>query len=353
MKAKYITSLFVLIVASLLLTACSGAIPTNSFPGVSADGDVAYLASAGEISAIRLADGVLDWKYPAEKAEAGKFYYAPPVLAGDQLLVGDYASKLTALDPKVGTQQWAYDQAGRWVGSPLVIGEIIVAPNANRTVYGFDLTGTLKWKFGASEAFWAQPVSDGTLAFVAGMDHFVYALRPQDGSLTWKTDLEGAMAYPAAVGEGMIYQGTIASELVALDSATGKIAWRFKTDNSIWMQPVFREGVVYVGDIQGNVYAIDAASGAQKWKTSLEKEPLMGTPAVLDNGLVFSSETGNIILVDYNGVKQWNRTVDGSKLYSGVVLAGDTLLVGAAKGKISLAAFDLNGNQKWTYPPQK
>ena len=77
----------------------------------------------------------------------------------------------------------------------------------------------------------------------------------------------------------------------------------------------------------------------------------MGNPAVLENGLVFSSETGNIILVDYNGVRQWNRTIDG-KLYSGVVLSGETLLVGVTKGKIALVAFDLNGNQKWVYPPQ-
>lgn len=352
MKAKHISLLFVLVVASLLLTACSGAIPTNSIPGVSATDDVAYLANAGEISAIRLADGVLDWKYPAEKAEAGKFYYAPPIVAGDYLLAGDYASTLHALDPKVGAQQWVYDQAGRWVASPLVVGEVIVAPNANRTVYGFDLNGTLQWKFGASEAFWAQPASDGELAFVAGMDHFLYAIQPQNGKLAWKTDLEGAMAYPPAVGDGIVYQATIASELVALDSASGKIAWRFKADSAIWMQPVLREGVVYVGDIMGNVYAVDAATGSQKWKLPLEKEPLMGTPAVLENGMVFSSETGNIILVDYNGVKQWNRTIEG-KLYSGVVLAGDTLLVGVTKGKITLAAFDLNGNQKWSYPPQK
>ncbi|HWQ04933.1 MAG TPA: PQQ-binding-like beta-propeller repeat protein [Longilinea sp.] len=352
MKAKYTFTIMVLAIAAVLLTACGGAIPSNSFPGVSAVDDVVYLANAGEIYAIRLADGVLDWQYPAEKAEAGRAYFAPPVMAGDRLLAGDYLNTLHALDPKTGTQQWTYSLAKRWVASPMVVGDVIIAPNADKSVYGFNLDGTLLWKFGSTEVFWAQPTSDGKLAFVAGMDHFLYAIMPQDGSLVWKTDLGSAMAYPAAVGDGKLYQTTIANELVALNAETGEILWRFKTDDAVWMQPLLREGVLYMGDVKGNVYAVDAASGTQKWKQALGDEPLFGTPAMLENGMVFSSETGNIILVDYNGTKQWNRTIEG-KLYSGVVLAGDTMLVGVTKGKITLVAFDLSGNQKWSYPPQK
>lgn len=351
MKAKYISTIFVLVILAMLLTACSGAIPTNSIPGVSAAGDNAYLANGGEVFAIRLADGGLDWKYPAEKAEAGRFYYAPPVMAGDRLLAGDYLNSMHALDANTGFQQWTYTMAGRWVASPLVVNDVIVAPNGDRSVYGFDLDGSLLWKFGSTEAFWAQPASDGELAFVAGMDHILYAIDPTNGNLVWKQDLEGAMAYPPAVGEGKVYQATIASELIALNAANGAIEWRFKADSAIWMQPVLRDGVIYLGDILGNVYAVDEATGTQKWKLAIEKEPLMGTPAMLESGLVFSSETGNIILVDYNGTKQWNRTIDG-KLYSGVVLSGETLLVGVTKGKVTLVAFDLNGNQKWVYPPQ-
>lgn len=352
MKAKHTLLIFVLVTAALLLTACGGAIPSNSFPGVSASSDTAYLANAGQVYAIRLADGGLDWKYPAEKAESGRFYYAAPVLVGDRLLAGDYLTTLHGLDPSTGTQQWAFDQAGRWVASPLQVGEVLVAPNANKTVYGFDLSGKQLWKFGSTDAFWAQPASDGKLAFVAGMDHFLYAIEPQDGSLKWKDDLGAAMVYPAAVGDGVLYQATIANELIALKADTGEILWRFKTENAVWMTPVLREGVIYMGDVKGIVYAVDTATGAQKWKQPLVNEVLVGTPALLENSLVFSSETGNIISVDFNGTQQWTRTVEG-KLYSGVVLAGDTMLVGVTKGKIALVAFDLNGNQKWSYPPQE
>jgi outer membrane protein assembly factor BamB len=352
MKAKYTFTILMLVIAAMLLTACGGAIPSNSFPGVTAVDDVVYLANAGEIYAIRLADGVLDWQYPAEKAEAGRTYYAPPVMAGERLLAGDYLSTLHALDPKTGTQQWSYALAKRWVASPLVVDNVIVAPNADKSLYGFNLDGTLLWKFGSTEVFWAQPASDGKIAYVAGMDHFLYAISPQNGSLVWKTDLGSAMAYPAAVGEGILYQTTIANELVAVKADTGEILWRFKTDEAVWMKPLLRGGVLYMGDVKGNVYAVDAVAGSQKWKQNLGNEPLIGTPAMLENGMVFSSETGNIILVDYNGTKQWNRTIEG-KLYSGVVLAGDTMLVGVTKGKVTLVAFDLNGNQKWSYPPQK
>lgn len=352
MKAKYTLTIFVLLVAAMLLTACGGAIPSNSFPGVTAIDDVAYLSNAGMVYAIRLADGVLDWQYPAEKAESGKYYYAAPVLAGDRLLVGDYSTTLHGLDPKIGTQQWAFTQAGRWIASPLVVGDVIVAPNVDKNVYGFDLKGDQLWKFGASGALWSQPSSDGKTAFIAGMDHFLYAINPQDGSLVWKTDLGGAMVYPAAVENGILYQATIANELIAVKAETGEILWRFATDGAVWMQPVIRQGVIYMGDVKGTVYAVDQATGVQKWKQTLENEALVGTPAVLENGIVFSSETGNVIAVDFKGTQQWTRPIQG-KLYSGVVLAGDTMLVGVTRGKVSLVAFDLNGNQKWSYPPQE
>lgn len=352
MKAKYTLSILMLVIAAMLLTACSGAGITNSFPGVSAGSDVAYLANGGQLFAIRLADGVLDWQYPAEKAESGRVYYSAPTLAGDRLWSGDYKDSLHGLDPKTGLQQWAFDQGGRWVASPLQVGDVMIAPNADKNVYGFDLNGTLKWKFGSSQAFWAQPATDGTLAFVPGMDHFLYAIQPKDGSLVWKVDLGSAMTYPPVVSEGMLYQPTIANEVVALNAETGKVVWRFSTADAVWMTPVLREGILYMGDVAGNVYAVDAASGTQQWKQPLEGEALVGTPAMLETGIVFSSETGNIILVDFNGTKQWNRTIEG-KLYSGVVLAGDTMLVGVTKGKVTLVAYDLTGNLKWSYPPQK
>lgn len=352
MKAKYTLTILMLVIAAMLLTACGGAVPSNSFPGVSAAGDVVFLANAGEVDAIRIADGVLDWKYPAEKAEAGRYYFAAPIMVGDFLLFGDYKDSLHGLDARSGSQQWVYDQAERWVASPLVVGEVVVAPNANKNVYGFDRTGKLLWKFGSNEDFWAQPASDGKLAYVAGMDHFLYAIDPLNGDMVWKSDLGGAMAYPAVVGEDVLYQTTIANELIAVNLTDGSIVWRYQTENAVWMQPVLRQGVLYLGDVKGNVYAVDATKGTLNWKTPLENEVLIGTPAMLENGVMFSSETGNMILVDYNGVRQWHRTVEG-KLYSGVVLANDTLLVGVTRGKQTLVAYDLNGNLKWSYPPQK
>jgi outer membrane protein assembly factor BamB len=352
MKAKYPVLIMVLLIAAMLLTACAGgAYSTDaSYPGVSVGDDVVYLASGGQLAAIRLADGVLDWNYPAEKAESGIFYYAAPVMAGTRLLAGDYKNTLHGIDPKTGLQQWTYDQGGRWTASPVVVGDVVVAPNVDKNVYGFDLNGTLLWKFKSTDVFWAQPATDGELVYVGGMDHTLYAINPSDGSLVWKTDMNGAMVYPAAVGDGVIYQTTIANQLIAVDAKTGEITWQFTTDDAVWMTPVLQEGVLYLGDVKGNVYAVDAATGIQSWKQSVGDEALYGTPALLENGVIYSSEAGNIILVDFNGVKQWNRTIDGS-LYSGVVLAGDTLLVGVTKGKITLVAYDLNGNLKWSYPP--
>ena len=63
MKPKYILFVLVAALAAVLLSGCTGrAGLTNSWPGLTSDGETAYLASGQYLYAIRLSDGREIWR---------------------------------------------------------------------------------------------------------------------------------------------------------------------------------------------------------------------------------------------------------------------------------------------------
>ena len=64
----------------------------------------------------------------------------------------------------------------------------------------------------------------------------------------------------------MVYVGTGAGDLLALDLESGKPRWKYSTGELIGeSSPAISGGVVYIGDLGGSVHAVNAADGMRKW----------------------------------------------------------------------------------------
>ena len=88
------------------------------------------------------------------------------MLAGEQLIVVDYEKMLTSLDPTDGTENWQFiDAKGKYIDSPLVTDDLIIAPNGDYSLYALDYEGNLVWTFEAEQALWTRPVTDGTTVY--------------------------------------------------------------------------------------------------------------------------------------------------------------------------------------------
>ena len=73
---------------------------------------------------------------------------AEPLIVGEQLILGDYGAKLTSISIRDGVENWQFAGAkGRYIDSPLLVGELLIAPNADNNVYAVDLDGKLVWTF--------------------------------------------------------------------------------------------------------------------------------------------------------------------------------------------------------------
>jgi len=349
-RTRYIT--YAILLGAVLLSACTGSLGSNSWPGVSATQDTVYLAYSTGVFSIRISDGSLVWRYPA-KADNKLQFYASPTLVGNLVIVGDYAGTLSAINAQTGENQWDFTKAtGRWIASVSEVDDTILAPSADENLYALDMQGNLKWTFDQSkQALWAQPVSDGTYVYQGSMDHTLYAINLQNGTEAWKMELNGAIVYKPALQDGILYVATLADDVVAIRTSDHKLLWDFTTNGEVWGSPQVVQNVVYFADLTGTIFAVDAQTGAQKWKVEAGS-PVAGSLAVTPSGIVAATESGDVIFLDFAGTKLYTRNINGT-IYGNMAVGPDQVIVAITGGDNLLTAFDFQGNQIWTFVPPK
>ena len=334
----------------LILTSCTSAITGSSWPGITDDNGTLYVAYSNRVYAIQSSDGSTLWSYPEKPGRT--LFFAAPVLAGDQLIVGDYDNILHSLNPQTGAENWQFQGKNDWIASPLVVGDTILAPNSDYNLYALTFSGQVKWAFQTKGPLWSRPVSDGSLVFQASMDHNLYAIDLQTGQEKWSLALGGAVPYsPTLTDSGTLYLTTLAQKLVAVNPADGTITWEKQYDASLWSEPLAVQDTLYFGDLNGKIYAVSAADGSTIWSKDVG-EPVTGRPTLSGDNILFPTEQGNIIAVSQSGERQWSMNFDGP-LYTGPVLVGDRLAVGIVSKDTFLQMITPTGQNVWSYVPPK
>ncbi len=359
MKLKKIFILSAAVMLFVLLSGCSAsAMRSNSWSGLSADAEKAYLAKGTFVYAISLSNGSMAWRYPAEKADSKEAYFANPVLSEDgQLIIASAGSNhsLSSLNPATGNLNWTFSDAeGVWIASPLVLGDTLYAPNTDGKLYALDLNGSFLWAKHIGGALWAQPVSDGDFLYITSLDHHVYAFDLQKKEVTWNVDLGGAIPGALALdAEGKLYLGSFASAIVSIDSQSQNLAWETPTKGWIWDAPVLDADTLYVGDLDGYFHSINTADGSENWDAFQPDGPVTGSPLVSKDFVVLGTESGTAYAIDNDGKIVWQQNV-GERLYTNPVQSGELLLFAPTgiKIKIALVALDIEGRQVWQFTPE-
>ena len=134
---------------------------------------------------------------------------------------------------------------------------------------------------------------------------------------------------------------------------TSHVLWKTENFANFWSSPAIVDGVVYVGasfvgDIGYNpitwadVYAFKASNGALIWDYQDNSSDNIGTPAVL-NGVVYFSSNHYVGALDAsNGHSLWNNTANGGT--SPTVVNG---ILFDNNGHVVYALNATNGNQIW------
>ncbi len=331
---KRLTVISLILLASVLLSACSTGASSSSWPGLAADKDNAYLANGQFVYAVRLSDGAKVWQYPPDKAATEEFFSDPVLTADGQLLIGSSGrdNALYSLDPASGGPKWAtpFTASDHWVASPLVVGDTVYAPNNNGTLYALKLgTGQLAWSVPVGRSLWGAPTTDGKLIFVTSLDHYLYAVDPRTHKIAWKQDLGGSIpGSPLVAADGAaLYVGSFARKVFAVQTADGAIRWSAELKDWVWNAPTLAGDTVYAADISGNLYSLGAPNGKNAWPEVKPDGPITGSPLALPDGVAVAAESGFVYSFKPDGSTLWPPVNIGGKIYTTPVLAGDRILV--------------------------
>jgi len=365
MKTKHVFVTILAMTAAIFLSGCgANSLMGSSWPGLATDGEVAYLAAGQQVYAVRLSDGREIWRYP-EKADNSLLFIAQPAVAEDGTVIvgsGGNDHRLVALDTSsispsgVPQEKWIFTGAkDRWIGTPLVVGEMVFAPNVDGYLYVLDMQGSVaKQAIEAVELggpIWSQPVADESRVYVSSLDHQVHAVDLQSYEAEWSTsDLGGAAPGSPLLGSnGDLFVGTFNSEIVRLNPANGGISSFVTAENWIWSAPVADGDTIYFGDLDGFFYAVDGASGDILWSIQPDG-PIVGSALVMTDLIVFATESGSVYAVDRDGSIIWSEPV-GGKIYTTPVAGTDRIVVAPTETDFKLVILDTEGNQINTFEP--
>jgi outer membrane protein assembly factor BamB len=360
---------------ALLLTACAGGGGRgSSWPGLAADGQYAYLSDGGQVYGVDLSDGSEVWHYPAKASPPKLVFYATPVVLPDgSILIGSAGtdSCMHKIDPstinaqdKTAAGTCFFDGAkDHWIAAPLVMGDVIYAPNNDGFLYVIDATkGSLLWSLNVDGHLWATPVSDGKTLYLSSLDHNLYAVDIERRAVIWKTNLGGSITGSPALSEDgqTLFVGSFGARVFALNAQTGTVLWDAQTDGWVWGGPAVREGTVYAADLEGQVYAIDAETGTITWtvkpvSSDSPNRAITGTPLITDQGIIIDTESGEVCRVDFEGKAACIAKLTKGKVYTPAIPAGELILVAPLPtgAEFFLSAFSPDGDSVWHFTPEK
>jgi outer membrane protein assembly factor BamB len=183
---------------------------------------------------------------------------------------------LTDFKPVLTVQQaWksGVGKAGRYLFSPVAVGNDIYAAGANGSVAKIDAqTGKDVWRIKVGSDLSAGVGSDGTLTAVGGLKGEVYVLG-QDGKVLWKNNAPGEIISPPLVGNGFVIVRTVDGQITAFNAQTGEQKWVYR-NRAVPLNLRVSSGMTFAGDAAvlagfpgGSFAAINLQTGDAFWET--------------------------------------------------------------------------------------
>lgn len=291
----------------------------------------------GAILSARQAAGLkLLWRQSAGGAIDGT-----PIVVGQTMVAATESGKVLAFDLRTGTPSWSLDGLGQITGTPAESGGIVVVGTTKGHVYGVSLAAGRKlWDWAApvvQQAVWSSPAITGTRVLVG-------------------------LASP--YGDSPLEPGAVA----AIDLHTGKQLWTFCVQDGcapgagVWSSVAVDsagKGFVGVGNPVDGVMSFDVATGRKLWTTSFHPDadrdldvgatPILGVVGGREVVAVGSNAGVFDVLDAATGAIDWSRFLVPGSAVHGLIASpafdGSLIYVASASPPTSVTALEPSDGQ--------
>ena len=264
------------------------------------DGVVYVGSQTGELHAVNLADGKLEWKYKASTDGIGE---SSPTVAGGLVYVGDLSGVLHAVQTATGAGgvdvQDEHARSSRRrssSGDKVLIGSYdsnlyaLGAKDGKLRVEGADRRLRSRARRRSSTASPTSPAATRSCA----------AIRISDGTKCFKMSFGAYTGASPAIVDGRAYFGTYENDVLAVDLKANKIVWSYKHPDRnfpFYSSPAVLADRVIVGGRDKMVHALDKKTGKPVWTFSTGAR--VDSSPVVAGGLAYiGSNDGKLYVLD-------------------------------------------------------
>jgi outer membrane protein assembly factor BamB len=184
----------------------------------------------------------------------------PPIIVGEQLIVGSPTGMLYAQDLDHGLLKWHYKMESAISTAPLLIGPTLIITTASGHVAAFNPSnGNLLWREQTFGRISARPSANESIVFVAGEDQSLYAYDRASGRHLWRYYATEALhSSPWIVPDSELVLQRVGRDVFAINIMSGKVAW--KLENFAGDPVLVRKGAIYFHQ-PGRLSIINVADG--------------------------------------------------------------------------------------------
>lgn len=300
-------------------------------------GDFVYVPClSGELICLNRKDGAKLWAYQSvEVVEKNSFapgFKSSPTVSGDSIYLGDEEGVFHAIDRKTGKGRWKFTTGGEIYSSAAVLdGKVLFGSYDNRLYCLNESDGKLAWQYETQGYVHCAPAVAEGVTFIAGCDEHLRVIDIKSGEQRFDFPLETYLiASPAVIGE-MLYVGTYASEVVAVDWKKKDVVWRYSTGESeqpFHSSAAVTDQLVILGGRDKSVHAVDRATGKKAWSFPTRAK-VDSSPAVVGDRVFVGSHDGNLYALGLkDGKEQWKFNA-GKPISAGPAIGEGVLVVGS------------------------
>lgn len=273
-----------------------------------------------------------------------------PRLENSILYVGSYDQNLYALNTDDGSLLWKFFTQGGIVSQPLIKDSVVYFGSEDGRLFAVsNRSGKLLWVYELEGPVRSSPrIAEGHL-FLGSDQGFLHAIHLVSNKKIWQANLGSAIRSSPTLSKDGLYVGTDAGEMLFVDFG-GKIQWRFYTKKPIMATPaLFQENVLFPS-LDGNFYAVSQKNGWLQWTLRMGKGSV-STPSVSEKMVVFGSADGNIYSVDLETEKVCWQFNTGNQVSGSPLTWQNRIYVGDSAGRMYCLNSE-DGNLIWEFSAQ-
>ncbi|WP_166824776.1 beta-alanine-activating enzyme beta-propeller domain-containing protein [Thalassoroseus pseudoceratinae] len=300
-------------------------------------GDRVYVPTlGGEVLCVELRTGKTLWKTrsiddPDPAAFAPGFKSSPTVWEG-VIYLGDEDGMFHAIDAETGKRKWQFKTNGEIISSASIVGEKVIFGSYDNSLYCLNRkTGEKLWSFETDGYVNCSPAISTEHTFVTGCDEHLRVINLETGEEEIDMPLGSYLIASPALRDGILYVGTYASSVVAIDWKTKKTLWSYRDEDREFpyhSSAAVTDDMVIIGGRDKQIHAIDRKTGRGIWTFGTRKR-VDSSPVVAGDRVFCGSSDGFLYELNRKTGQELQRYKIGREVTASPAIGQNCLIIAA------------------------